>query len=315
MVTLGKARFGFVGFGARADADAVCCDGLVPGAGLHLSHWGGNATPRELKADTSVEIALRQAEAGGAKGRVVVNNHFDTDGVLAVWTLLEPERALAARAAIVAAAEVGDFEEWPADPRGVRLDAAITALAAGAEDDEASYTKVLPELGALVANIDVRRDLWGEAEEALARADEQAGTALEVTRHGRIALFRHRGIAELPAPVLSRRLASAVGESARDGSIRRWLVAVEGNDAPAARAAGRVAGGIRVRYRYERPRWAWADTVVRPVIAEPDRKAIARALGPGWTAKASGMTAIAQSEPMVEPPLAVVDRLQAIDRT
>ena len=62
---------------------------------------------------------------------VAVNNHFDTDGVLSVWTLLDPERALAQRDLLVAAAEAGDFDEWPALDRGLWLDAAIRALGSG----------------------------------------------------------------------------------------------------------------------------------------------------------------------------------------
>ena len=285
------STFGFTGFGARAPEQAICCDGLVEGAGLQLSHWGGNTTPRELKADTSVEIAMRYVETGGASGRLVVNNHFDTDGVLAVWTLLEPERALRHRDVLVAAAEAGDFEEWPADERDVWLDAAIATLARGSED-EAAYRRVLAALAALVEGLEQHRDLWGDAWHELGREEARAERELGVEQHGSIALFRHARADELPGAVLSRRAPA---------DARRWLIALD-------------QGAGLFRYRYERPRWAWADSGKRPVIANPDRKAIVRALGPSWSVAASGMTAIAQTaDPVRDTPQAILDALAAVD--
>src|SRR5947209_18475639 len=111
-------RFEFVDHSARYDGEtpAIGCDGLVPGAMLDLTHWQGNRTPAEFKADTSTEIALKfvaSPESAKWADAVVVNNHFDTDGALSVWTLLEPELAQEYRSLLIAAAEAGDFDEWP----------------------------------------------------------------------------------------------------------------------------------------------------------------------------------------------------------
>src|ERR1044072_3885071 len=64
-------------------------DGTVDNS-IHFSHWQGNHTPAEVKADTSTEIALnlvaspnRDALTQGIE--LVVNNHFDTDGALSCW--------------------------------------------------------------------------------------------------------------------------------------------------------------------------------------------------------------------------------------
>src|SRR5689334_20701821 len=110
-------HFEFVAGRYSGEAPAIGCDGLVAGASLDLTHWQGNRTPRELKADTSTEIALNfvaSPDADRWTGAVVVNNHFDTDGALSVWALLEPEQAAPRRALLLAAAEAGDFDEWPA---------------------------------------------------------------------------------------------------------------------------------------------------------------------------------------------------------
>src|SRR6516165_600660 len=94
-------RFLFVDESYEGDFPAISCDGLVKGAALELTHWQGNRTPSQFKADTSTEIALKFVSSPEVSDRwasaLVVNNHFDTDGVLSIWTLLEPERATARR--------------------------------------------------------------------------------------------------------------------------------------------------------------------------------------------------------------------------
>lgn len=272
-VSLTARPFRFVPFGEEAPPEAIACDGLVEGAGLHASHWAGNRTPAHLKADTSVEIALRCAAAGVPAEAVVTNNHFDTDGALAVFALVDPERAVRHAALITAAAEAGDFEEWPADERGLRLEMAIRALARGARGEEDAYARALPAIAALLEDVDGRQDLWGAEWEALLAAEQRAAAgAVEVERHGRVAVFVHRrGEAELPGPVLWRR---------QPEGVTRWLLAFE-------------AESGAWTYRYERLRHAWADTVRRPSIAPPSRNAIAQELGEGWALKGElGMTGI-----------------------
>ena len=55
----------------------------------------------------------------------VLNNHYDTDGLLSVWALLQPEAALQYRQLLVEASEAGDFDEWPASDEGLKLQFAI----------------------------------------------------------------------------------------------------------------------------------------------------------------------------------------------
>ena len=158
-------------------------DGTVDNA-IHFSHWQGNNTPTEVKADTSTEIALnlvaspnRDVLTEGIK--LVTNNHFDTDGVLSVWTVLNGERALAYRDLLVAAAEAGDFSEYSSDD-GVRVSIAIQGsdqaspnnddgsplarLLAGenVDDDARAYELVLPEVERLLTSINDYESLWRE---------------------------------------------------------------------------------------------------------------------------------------------------------
>ena len=79
-------------------------------ASLQLTHWTGHATPEQYYEDLSTEIALKFAatpEAGKEwSDAVVLNNHFDTDGVMSCWALLEPEAAAKHKDIMIQAAQV-----------------------------------------------------------------------------------------------------------------------------------------------------------------------------------------------------------------
>src|SRR5437660_10935548 len=111
-----------------ANTPKLSVDGTVDNA-IHFSHWKGNETPASVKADTSTEIALNVVASSShnelTKGiDLVTNNHFDTDGVLSVWTMLNGERTLPLRDKLIAAAEAGDFSELSTE-EGVRASIVI----------------------------------------------------------------------------------------------------------------------------------------------------------------------------------------------
>src|SRR5919205_2747097 len=178
---------------ALENVPKLSVDGTVDNS-IHFSHWEGKATPAELKADTSTEIALNLVASPNRAAltkdiELVTNNHFDTDGVLSVWTVLTGERALAHRDLLIAAAEAGDFSEYSSDD-GVRVSIAIQGsdqaspnnddgsplarLIAGEEvdDDARAYELVLPEVERLLTNINDYESLWREGWQAVAAAIE-----------------------------------------------------------------------------------------------------------------------------------------------
>lgn len=244
-------------------------DGTVPNS-IHFSHWEGNTTPAEVKADTSTEIVLnlvassRRAELTQDID-LVVNNHFDTDGVLSVWTVLNGERALEFRDLLISAAEAGDFSEHSSDD-GVKVSIAIQGLnQAGSDNDDASplasflagqpvdddsrsYELVLPEVERLLSDVNAYESLWRDgwnnvalALESFARGDSR------VVEHedSRISLITL-------APGLRESL-MAVSKHARG---EMFLIATAAN------------GGWS--YRLDYPYYSWAETVVRPMIARRD---------------------------------------------
>ena len=262
------------------DVRKLSIDGTVPNS-LHFSHWEGNRTPQAVKADTSTEIALnlvgsseREALTEGIE--LVTNNHFDTDGVLSVWTVLTGERALELREKLIAAAEAGDFSEYSSKD-GVRAsiliqgsDAAIPGedassplvrhLAHGAAMDEArSYELVLPEVERVITRTDdyefLWRDVWQRIEEALesfargeSKVEEDATTGLSLVTLAP-GLYGSRGF----SPVRHNAPFTAISAHAR-GQV--FLVALPMMDGWS--------------YRIDYPYYSWAETVVRPRIERHD---------------------------------------------
>ena len=100
-----RRRFQFVQYGDTLPANyslmkTIACDGNVSGATVQLTHWTGNETEEKYYADTSTEIAMNFIEHNNEDDSdeyadaIVLNNHYDTDGVLSCFALLEPEFAL-----------------------------------------------------------------------------------------------------------------------------------------------------------------------------------------------------------------------------
>jgi len=192
-----------------------------------------------------------------------VNNHFDTDGVLSVWSVLNGERALEFRDLLISAAEAGDFSEHSSDD-GVKVSIAIQGLnQAGSDNDDASplasflagqrvdddekaYELVLPEVERLLSNVNGYESLWREGW-------NDVSLALESFARGESHVVEHEGISLITlAPDLAQWL-MAISKHARG---EMFLIATP------------MAGGWT--YRLDYPYYSWAETVVRPEIVRRD---------------------------------------------
>ena len=254
---------------ALDDVPKLSVDGTVSNS-IHFSHWQGNTTPPEVKADTSTEIALNLVASPNRAALtnnidLVTNNHFDCDGVLSVWTVLNGERALEFRDLLISAAEAGDFSEHTSDD-GVRVSIAIQGIEqAGSDADDASplasflaghevaddarsYELVLPEVERLLGNVNAYESLWSEGWRSVVEArDSFARGESKVVEHedSRISLITL-------APGLTNPL-MAIAKHARG---EMFLIATP------------AAGGWF--YRIDYPYYSWAETVVRPPIPRRD---------------------------------------------
>jgi hypothetical protein len=270
---------------ALENTPKLSVDGTVPNS-VHFSHWEGNETPEELKADTSTEIALNLVASPDrisfTQGiDLVTNNHFDCDGVLSVWTMMNGERALEFRDLLIAAAEAGDFSEYSSDD-GVRVSIAIQGaeqsspnnddgsplaqMLAGREfatrivdNDALAYELVLPEVERLLTNVNAYEPLWRDGWNQVAAALESFESGRSQARR-----FLDSGISviTLAPEIFSGGGFSPTRHSAPFTAISKYargelfLIAVPAN------------GGWF--YRLDYPYYSWAETVVRPRIARRD---------------------------------------------
>ena len=152
-------EFRLVPYGQSFESDngrlTISCDGRIPGGvDLEVTHWTGNLTPDRLYKDTSTEMALelfrQKQDFAEYDDALVLNNHYDTDGVLSVFACLEPQLALQHSDLLAEGAAAGDFGEWSSD-RGVELDSVIEGLNDG--DEEKAYKDVLKELPKILTDL------------------------------------------------------------------------------------------------------------------------------------------------------------------
>ena len=78
---------------------------------LTLSHWPGSGSPPELKADLSAEIVFNFLETDYPRPRAeaISNNHFDEDGLVGLFALLNPQIAKEEKEFLLDVATAGDF--------------------------------------------------------------------------------------------------------------------------------------------------------------------------------------------------------------
>jgi len=263
---------------AIADVPKLSVDGTVDNA-IHFSHWKGNETPESVKADTSTETVLNVVAAPNRREltrsiELVTNNHFDTDGVLSVWTMLAGERALPLRDKLIAAAEAGDFSEL-SSVDGVRasiviqgsdspIDKSGSPLAAKLEgrpvaDEAQAYLLVLPQIEQVISRTNEYEELWRDswqrietALESFAKGESQVAEFADarlslVTLAPQI--FGPRGF----NPSRDAVPFTAISHHAK-GEL--FLIATPLHDGWA--------------YRLDYPYYSWAETVVRPAIVRRD---------------------------------------------
>ncbi len=172
----------FVPFGQLRRQPTIVVDSTGLGAALTLAHWRGAATPLALRDDTSAGSCLRALRAPATPGlaaRAVTANHFDIDGFMGVWALLNPELALAHEELLRLVATLGDFREidrlHPLADHALQLGCWLNAEekarfyepfgppARRRREDEASAEKFgwfLPRFAEILANPEAGRAAW-----------------------------------------------------------------------------------------------------------------------------------------------------------
>jgi hypothetical protein len=306
-------------------------DGTVSNS-IHFSHWQGNETPVELKADTSTEIALNLVTSPKrdefTKGiDLVTNNHFDTDGMLSVWTVMNGDRAAKYRDVLIAAAEAGDFSEY-SNADGVRISLAIQGsdqaipgddqgspfarLVAGEDvnDDPRCYEVILPVLENLLTSIDAYESLWlfgwKRIVEALESFDRGESAVRELD--SKISLI-----------TLSPGIFSSSGFNPTKHSAPFTAISKFAHGELFVIATPSDGGWF---YRIDYPYYSWAETVVRPKIERRDWTRVLESLNEMennrkgyWQADSSEMSSAAKfldSTQMLAPSSLKPDEVAAV---
>jgi hypothetical protein len=263
---------------AIADVPKLSVDGTVDNA-IHFSHWKGNETPASVKADTSTETVLNVVAAANRAELtrsidLVTNNHFDTDGLLSVWSMLTGERALDLRDRLISAAEAGDFSEMtsvdgvrasiviqgsdsPIDKSGSPLAAQLAG--ATIHDEAESYVLVLPHVEDVIRNTGQYEPLWREQWQRVETAlDSFAKGASSVAEFTDVDLSLVTLAREIFGPGGFDPLRDAAPFTAISKHAKGTLFLI----------ATQLNGGWA--YRLDYPYYSWAETVVRPAVARRD---------------------------------------------
>ena len=280
-----KMRFEFYSDAIAAEPK-LSVDGTVDNA-IHFSHWKGNETPESVKADTSTEIALNVVAAANRDQLtqgidLVTNNHFDTDGVLSVWTMLNGERALQLRGELIAAAEAGDFCELsttdgvrasiviqgsdsPTDKSGSPLARQLTDE--DITDEKRAYELVLPHVERVITDPNAFEELWRESwtriEAALDSFAKGESRVAEDTQ------------AKLSVVTLVPEVFGAIGFDPYHHSAPFTAISHHARGELFLIATPLSDGWA---YRIDYPYYSWAETVVRPRIARRDFSSLVRQL-------------------------------------
>src|ERR1700738_4889684 len=264
---------------ALANVPKLSVDGTV-GNAIHFSHWKGNQTPASVKADTSTEIALnlvaapnREELTGGID--LVTNNHFDTDGVLSVWTVLTGEPALELRDKLIAAAEAGDFSELSTQ-EAVRASIVIQGSESPIDEDAGSplarqlagepvnddaraYELVLPHVERVLTRTNDYESLWCDPWNRIASALDsfaRGRSRVDEDDEAKISLVTLAPEIVSPSgfkPTRHGAPFTAISHHAR-GEVFLIATPLEGGWA----------------YRIDYPYYSWAETIVRPSIERRD---------------------------------------------
>lgn len=164
---------------------------IVDGSGnahtqLTLSHWPHSGTPWELKDDLSAQIVFKYLSAPHASGsaEAVSNNHFDEDGLIGMFVLLNPGASRLQKELLVDIAAAGDFGTYKfreaariafviaafADPRLTPLPRTIFHRPYP-ETTAILYQEMLERLPEIILHLDRFGEYWKEQDQELNRSE------------------------------------------------------------------------------------------------------------------------------------------------
>lgn len=310
-------------FIAYDQADAIpniVVDGAANAATqITLSHWPKSGTPHPLKANSSTEVVFRYLEdpAFQVEATAITNNHFDEDGLVGLYTLLQPEAAKSDRDLLVGIAHAGDYKTY-SDRRAARIAFTISAFAVGAtspldvnifalpyaEKAAALYRELLPRLGTILRDTDKFRRYWEPEDQRLSDSETRLSRgAIQIDERP-----------ELDLAVVT--ILEGEGDEADAAYLGCHRMAIH-NATARNRLLIRRGRRYVFAYRYE----SWVQMVTRRPLPRVDLTPLAEALSaeePGaaaWTfdgvAEITPRMTLAGAQECAVSPAAFLDRVSA----
>lgn len=263
-----------------AEPNVVVDGNATAGTILTLSHWPGSpAVPAEVQADLSAQMAFRYLEHPRSlhgDAAAVSNNHFDQDGLVGVFALVDPQQAVSRRALLEDVAAAGDFAtyRWREAARASMVISAFTDPSRSplaplptsyGETTAWLYTEAMGRLPELVDDVDRYRHLWVDEDAQL--TESEAAIA-----DGSVSIEEHLGV--------DLAVVTVVGDQRWSGHRfggRRFegVHPMALHNSTACTAVLLVAGGsFRFTYRYE----TWVQYRSRRLRPRVDLAPLAQAL-------------------------------------
>lgn len=182
----GAGQIKFIPYYQLGDHESVIVDGKPhPRTRLTLSHWKNSGTPGALLRDTSAQIVLDYLENNSIPSDLeyVSNDHFDQDGLVGIFAILNPEYALSIKPLLIDIAEAGDFAKFQ-DRKAARITFTIASLVNQISNSDQNrgkaypalcgvlYQELLSKLREIIEDTNSYRELWKDEDEFLRRSEE-----------------------------------------------------------------------------------------------------------------------------------------------
>ncbi len=243
------------------------------GTVLTLSHWPKSGTPANLKRDTSAEIAFAYLDSPSfhVPADIASNNHFDEDGLIGIYALVDADNARANRDLLIDAASAGDFGVFRRR-EGARLSFTISAYA----DPESSpldkglfefpnpemvgrlYSELLALVPDFIANLSRYKKFW-EGE------DEKLTVTEQLIADGTITVEEHPAL-DLAVVHIGERLVENTVHRFTQSDKAEWHPFAIHSRTPSSRLLVVQGRHIEFHYRYE----SWVQLASRRPLPRVD---------------------------------------------
>lgn len=185
---------------------------------LTLSHWPNSTTPQDFQDDLSAQIVFNFLTSDAASkyaqwygpDLAVSNNHFDEDGLVGLFAMVEPDEALMRREFLIDVAAAGDFGVYR-DRDAARVAFVISAWTRESQSPlnakvfqssylqftNVLYEELLPRLPKIIDKLINLAKFWQEEDEFLDLTEEAIASKKITIRE-----FREIDLAvvEIPLP-------------------------------------------------------------------------------------------------------------------